>query len=378
MGLWLKNEDGFVPVSGGGGAGGTAGPHDHDYLPLTGGTLTGDLTVDGTLAAETKVWFAGGTTGEIIQSKTSGRSILVVKPDATGNGPQLQLLGDSDPSNDAMAFKDASGNYLFRQLKDGLFWAYGDLRVSGDLHVDGAETKLTSRLTMRPSSDNGSSIDYLQKANNSNKWVTSGPRESDDNSFITYWYDGDWNRTLVLWKDRARFYGDLQVDGIIHANKTGAKGNPSINLGANGTGIYAAYHDTNGGKIRTTVNSNIVFEAEHDKVSVYTDLGVNGIITDKNGPVRSFATADGIDTADVLERAETATMPAPDDEGVATADADVESLTVNEVMTAMLAKIKELSAEIEELKAKDRPLKKQAAPRKKAATRKTTTKKEDS
>ena len=63
-----------------------------------------------------------------------------------------------------------------------------------------------------------------------------------------------------------------------------------------------------------------------------------------------FAIADGIDTRDVLERAETATMPAPDDEGVATTDADVESLTVNEVITAMLAKIKELSAEIKELK----------------------------
>jgi hypothetical protein len=39
-------------------------------------------------------------------------------------------------------------------------------------------------------------------------------------------------------------------------------------------------------------------------------------------------------------------MPAPD-EGVATAD--VESLTVNEVVTALLAKIKELSARIETL-----------------------------
>ena len=45
MGLWLKKDGEFVPVSGGGG---DAGPHDHDdYLPLSGGTLTGDLQVDG-------------------------------------------------------------------------------------------------------------------------------------------------------------------------------------------------------------------------------------------------------------------------------------------------------------------------------------------
>jgi hypothetical protein len=113
-------------------------------------------------------------------------------------------------------------------------------------------------------------------------------------------------------------------------------------------------------------------------VQVTTGLQVDGTITDKNGPVRSFATADGINTADVLDRAETATMPVLDDEGVATTDADVDVLTVNEVVTALLLKVKELTAEIEELKAKDRPLKKQAAPRKKAATRKTTAKKEDS
>ena len=56
MGLWIKNEDGSVEkAAGGGGSGG--GPHDHaeyapvehdhdGYLPLSGGTLTGDLQVD--------------------------------------------------------------------------------------------------------------------------------------------------------------------------------------------------------------------------------------------------------------------------------------------------------------------------------------------
>ena len=63
-----------------------------------------------------------------------------------------------------------------------------------------------------------------------------------------------------------------------------------------------------------------------------------------------FNVADGIDTADILDRADVATMPVLDDDGAATADAEVDSLTFNEVMTAMLAKIKELSAEVKDLR----------------------------
>ena len=81
------------------------------------------------------------------------------------------------------------------------------------------------------------------------------------------------------------------------------------------------------------------------------NLQVDGTITDVNGPVRSFAIADGIDTADVLDRAETATMPVVDDEGVATTDAEVESLTVNEVITALMLKVKQLEERIEALEA---------------------------
>ena len=105
-------------------------------------------------------------------------------------------------------------------------------------------------------------------------------------------------------------------------------------------------------------------------IRAYGDLTVEGTI---DGTL-AFNIADGIDAADVLDRAETATMPVIDDDGVATTDVDVKSITVNEVVTALLAKVKELSAEIEELKAKDRPLKKQAAPRKKAAKKTTTAK----
>jgi hypothetical protein len=52
---------------------------------------------------------------------------------------------------------------------------------------------------------------------------------------------------------------------------------------------------------------------------------------------------------DVLERAETAEFPTEDDEGVATMDGHDE-VPLFEVVSALLAKVKELSAEIKELK----------------------------
>jgi hypothetical protein len=58
----------------------------------------------------------------------------------------------------------------------------------------------------------------------------------------------------------------------------------------------------------------------------------------------TFGITEGIDTRDVLERAETATMPAVDEEGVATAD--VKGVMLNDVVTALLLKVKELSATV--------------------------------
>ena len=82
-------------------------------------------------------------------------------------------------------------------------------------------------------------------------------------------------------------------------------------------------------------------------LAVGGDLFVSGTI---NGSL-AFGIAEGVDTADLLDRAETATMPIVDDEGVATTDADVESITVNEVVTALMLKVKQLEERIEALEA---------------------------
>ena len=289
MALWLKQEDGtLVEVSGGGGGsfdgehvptgdptdpamfealdvgqllydgvesdGSDAGPHDHDYLPLSGGTLTGDLTVEGDVKGVSKVQF---------------------------------VVGD-----DVAGYFDSGGNLNLQ---------YHTLYAMG------------------------------------NVWNADGTSAAPSYTFVD-------DRKIGLFRAASGVVGvsgDLQVDG-------------QINFGARGAGpIINLFHNPDGSnKYGFGLNTNLVaFWAGGKQVGGFDSLGnlyLDGTVLATRGVAFSIAT--GINTADVLDRAETATMPVLDDEGVATADADVDVLTVNEVVTAMLAKIKELSAEIKELK----------------------------
>jgi hypothetical protein len=212
--VWYQaTDDSTISRFGGSGGGGDAGPHDHDYLPLEGGTLTGDLTVDGDIHGSN---IRLGSDGQKIWGSTNGT------------------------------------NYLKMVVADE--W----------------------RIEVQP--------------------------------------------TKVAIKNDLLVKGDLQVDGAFQVP------NARTDSSTNAPNLYV---NTSGTVKHTT------FQAAP----------------------KTFNIADGIDTRDVLDRAETATMPAPDAEGVATADVEAESLTVNEVVTALLAKVKEqseqiaiLSADIQELK----------------------------
>ena len=146
-------------------------------------------------------------------------------------------------------------------------------------------------------------------------------------------------------KSTAIAYNDLQVDGNLTLKKGGDAANPAIAFAdIDGMGIYT--HAGNNW-LRFAVAGAQRLNIREDAVVVSDNLTVNGTI---NGTL-AFGIAEGIDTADVLDRAEVATMPAVDDEGVATTDAEVESVTVNEVVTALLAKVKEQTTEIATLTA---------------------------
>ena len=240
MGLWIKNADGTIEKAAGGGGGG-GGPHnhaeyalvehdhdefthDHDYLPLAGGTVTGDLQVDGQTSVGGSLYvngdYVGGNYHRGIQN-------------GTPNWPIYSF--DTDPH---------TGMYLH-------------------------------------------SVDALG-------------------------FSAGTTLSAIFTNVACQHY--VPVRAIM-----GSPAAPSFSfIDATGLGFY----------LKSTATQTI---------------GISGRL---EGSV-NFRIAEDIDTADVLDRAETAAMPV-DDEGVATTDA--ESITVNEVVTALLAKVKQLSAEIEELK----------------------------
>jgi hypothetical protein len=297
MGLWLKKDGEFVPVSGGGG--GDAGPHNHDYLPLAGGTLTGGLQVDGTIRA------AGGN-----HVLSGGQNVLQLRNSTPTSKPYMSVyfndvragyFGNPSASSGGVTEVHAEGNTL--RLRSAV-----KVQVTTDLQVDG---QIKAQANGTPS-------------NPGILFGTDGSGVYGADGFVGFTQGGTWQ--LSVTSNQVRIKPDLQVDG--DGQVDGTLKLPNCRDQSDAISVAPNVYLTQSGNLRFTT-----FEVAP----------------------KAFSIADGIDTRDVLDRAEVATMPTPDDEGVATAD--IETLTVNEVVTALLAKVKEqseqiaiLSADIQELK----------------------------
>ena len=129
--VWVKRTDTswtnlYVNLTGPPGEG--AGEHDHDYLPLSGGTLTGDLQVDGT------------ATAALFSIPTNDAANATMKT-YTANGYQLMQLQVSTANTIEIAGPDSSQRPNTVSISSGggvaaRFDPNQDTRLYGDLQVD--------------------------------------------------------------------------------------------------------------------------------------------------------------------------------------------------------------------------------------------------
>ena len=374
MGLWIKTPDGTLEKAAGA---------DGSYLPLTGGTLTGDLEIDG-----------------VIKVRKGGSA-----PDPSysfGDGDGLGMY--SHIANGWLRF--AVGGVQRMQINSERVIVNNDLRVDSDLQVDGnsdlrinapADFWINKSGTvfhewgMSSGSQGGSATSITSNGyrNASGKWTSMAvngitgaaeisllPRGKFEVRVASNHPTGAESSPPVQFSvvdGLTRAYGDLRVDGHIVAMSAGTAAEPAIGFdGIDGMGIYT--HKASNW-LRFAVGGVQRMNIREDVIIMDGNLQVGGVIqlpiarddsvvgapnmyitsaghvkhTTFQAAPKAFAIAEDIDTAEVLTRAETATMPVVDDDGVATTDAEVESLTVNEVVTALLAKVKQLSARIETL-----------------------------
>ena len=277
-------------VEGGGGSGGGGGPHDHaeyalvehdhdefthdhdDYLPLSGGTVTGDLQVDGQI----KTTSGGNKDAPVFQ----------IGPD--------KALGMYGSINSQYIRFVADGEYRL-QVGTKKTTVYQDLQVDGN-----------SDLKINVPADFWSPI-------SGTVFTTHGMCSGSQGSYATSMTANGYRNTSNKWTSMGvnGSTGAVQID-------LAPTGNFHVRVASN--------HPTGSSSsppIRFTVSeAGPTFRAQPSKT-------------------RS--------TDEVLERAETAEFPPEDDEGVATMDQHDE-VPLFEVVTALLAKVKELSAEIEELR----------------------------
>jgi hypothetical protein len=100
------------------------------YLPLSGGTLTGDLQVDGH-----KLWLKGGKTPSSIYNYDGGddRTVLrmVAGGDHVSNGAMISMYGGDDAVDPHMLRFYTNNQKTFELNADQSARLYGDLRVDG-------------------------------------------------------------------------------------------------------------------------------------------------------------------------------------------------------------------------------------------------------
>jgi len=287
----------------GSGSGG-GGPHDHDeYLPLTGGTLTGDLTLaGGTLDANggAHVLSGGNQVLRLMNSAPTSRPYVSV----FYNDVRAGFFGNPSASSGGVTELQGEGNTL-RLGSQVKVQVQTDLQVDGVTTIHGAKGFFNLSEVVSPPADHWTSYPGV--------WGMYGMHAGTQGGYMTSMTNNGYRTADNKWKS-------LGVNGQVGAAQ--------IDLAPTG-------------HFYVRVASNYPTGSASSPPIRFT-------VTDA-GPTFRAQPSKTRSTDEILERAETAEFPPEDDEGVATMDGHDE-VPLFEVVTALLAKVKELSAEIEELR----------------------------
>ena len=253
-------------------------------------TFKGDMQVDGTLA------FGGNWDGATISNSGSANRELMNLGNQANGSAGLRFYGGADSSYPGNAYIYSGGEITARFSNTQTTRLYGDLTVDGN-----ADLKINAPADFWQAGASGTVF---------NKWGMVGSTMGGHAQSMT-------------------------------SNGYRNKDNKWTSLGVNGSvgGVEVSLEPT--GVFRVRVSANFPTGSAANPPSRFT--------VTESGPTFRAMPSKTRTVDDVLERAETAEYPPEDDEGVATMDGHDE-VPLFEVVSALLAKVKELSAEIEELK----------------------------
>lgn len=303
-------EEGQLLYDGETSSNGTDGPHTHtDYIRITGGTMIGDLSFS-------------SSTGVInpsriysLKNDLNPRSGLVVRSSDDDNSARLVMYGGGDPLSAGTAMLKM-GDYESQE------WTSAGTTIGRDLTVEG-DASIGGHINIVGDTSLGGNIDISGDIYGDVTFVEQLPVEGAE-----YVYSSD----VTIKSNAERGFAidrreNANIDAIVR--------------------LLSSYSYDNNSTPQNYLDVRVGDGESDSSVARFREDKIVEIPGQIIAPNIQFGIPNGIDISDILYRAETATLPDLNDEAVVASGDGL--VTVNEVMAAMLAKIKELTARIEDL-----------------------------
>ena len=307
-------EEGQLLYDGVSGSNGVDGPHSHDdYIRITGGTMIGDLSFSSSAGVlnPSRIY--------ALENNINPRSGVIIRSSDDDNSARLALYGGQDPNNAGTAVIKL-GDYESQK------WHSGGTQIGRDLTVEG-DASIGGHISIGGDTTLEGTVDINGDIYGDVTFVEPIPVEG-----VEYVYSSD-----------VTIKGSTERGFSIDRTE-----NPNVGALVRLLSSYS-YEENNVGQpvLRNYFDVRVGGGESESSVARFREDKVVEIPGQVIAPNIRFGIPNDIDAPAVLDRADTAVLPEINDEDALASSDNL--VTVNEVMAAMLVKIKELSARIEEL-----------------------------